>query len=105
MILYRNIKAIFKNKLVKVDIESYSRGGLLSPTLEIIIYQGKRYLPKHTVKPQLTIEGLFDKCYGHILKNMIPDSSFMSLIKKDENYSSSYHIPVVLGVEHGVVFE
>lgn len=85
--VYDRIEARFENNLVRVTVEHYSRGGLLSPTLEVIVYKDKKYSPKHNVKPNITIQGMFSVVYGDHVRSLIPNTDFIFLTKKDVGHS------------------
>ena len=48
---------------------------------------------------------LFWCMYAEAVETLVPTlNNLLSEVKPDKNYGSLYHTPVVLGVEHGVVF-
>jgi hypothetical protein len=92
----------------EVQLERYSRNGTKSPTLELYVRTngGSRITPfEFRVRGySIDLNNLFKMVYGDVMEKLVPDSlELMSLIIKDESHGSLYHIPVVLGEEHGVI--
>lgn len=103
------IAATFKGKPVYVvDRHYYGRQGTDSPeTTVYILEDGRRVLPAHSKYGlfRTDMNGLFSLIYAFDIAKLIPTTnSVIKCISKEEFKGSMYHIPVVLGVEHGVTF-
>lgn len=92
------MKSIWKNVELTngkvVDIEKYSRGGTDSPTLSLMVYNGKRYTPYQQDKLGWKVS------FGAILKAYLPDE----LIKEEmikENWLSKRILPYEHDAWHG----
>lgn len=101
-------KYSYQGKTILVTETIYSRGGLHSPDLTIITWNGRRLGPYAVRRMGIscTFNQLFHNHYGNILKRLVASGDgILKLIKPDKQAGSLYHQPVVLGIEHGLTFE
>lgn len=93
-----------------IDVESknFTRGGTKSPTMTIFV----RKRDGHIITPyefkvyqySIDLNNAFKMVYGDELEKLIPSQSYLfSYLPKEKGFSSPYHVPVILGKEHGVV--
>lgn len=96
--IIKDVEHFYLGKKVLCNVHQYSRGGSLSPTLEIIEYNGIRFVPYNKHKPEITITGLFVLLYKPGISNLIgKDNNWLWYsCKKDDKFfqGNYYHIPV-----------
>lgn len=105
MILHNDIPLLVNGTEVRADVEEYSRNGSKSPSLDIIILNGKRITPFQAKKLNIiwTYLSLFHYAYSDTIEDLVYSSNpFLDLIR---TLSSNYFHPVILGVEHGIYFD
>ncbi len=91
---------------IKADAYEFGRRGTKSPNMIVYMAGNKRYTPiaiRH-YRIKITLNTLFKVIYSRHIRNLIPDGvKLMSKIHKEPSYSGSmFHMPVILGQEHGV---
>jgi hypothetical protein len=97
MKLTRNLPLLLHGKPIRCDVETYSRGGTDSPTLDIFIFSGKRYVPyaAKRIGIEWTASAILHMLYDPELFNdlVYKDNPFLSLIPKKDDFIGSY-IPI-----------
>lgn len=86
MKLHLNIPVIIDGKEVRVTVEEYSRGGKKSPSLDIMIIDGKRYVPyaAKRAKIQINMNGIMKMLYSDSIKTLVySNNPFLSLFRKN----------------------
>lgn len=107
MKIHKNVTVTFKGQSVKADVEEWGRKGTMSPTTFIIVYKGRRIVPYARRRDdwELGLNFLFMITYSDAMHDLIyKENPLLRMISKDRSSGSMYHQPVILGVEHGVVF-
>lgn len=94
---------------IKYDVLQYTRGGTKSPTMWVLVdtLTGRRYTPyaQRHYNIRLNLNDIFKILYGKMLRDFVSSGiTLLSKIPKEIGYSSPFHVPVILGKEHGVVF-
>lgn len=88
MQIFKNVDVNFDGKIVKADIETYTRGETKSDTLYIVIIKAKRYVPFACKKYKIyfTLNFLFRLIYEPQIKLLLESykNPFLDGIKKDE---------------------
>ena len=102
MRLHRNVEISVAGHNHKVSVEEYGRKGTRAPTLDIIIYQGKRYVPYAARRAgiHLTMMGLFTMMYhiDDVMCLVYNNNPFLSMIKKGDDWvGACLPVPIVFG--------
>lgn len=94
---YTKIPFTLCGSSIEADVEIYSREGTKSPSLWIIIYDGKRYVPRaaQLIGLHSTMHGLLCIMYSDVdLHNLIYNRNpFLSMITKNDSWNGAY-VPI-----------
>jgi hypothetical protein len=106
MKIAKNIKAVIYGKVpIRVDVEHHGREGTKSPTMEIVLYNGKRYPPiaqrVYCIKCEYNLNDMFKLVYDlDRIKDLVrSENPFFKLISKDSTWRGSAYMPVPFEVK------
>jgi hypothetical protein len=80
----------------RANVEEYSRGGTLSPSTYIIVYNGKRYTPYAQTKKKISfsLKSMFSLIYNDHIKDLVYDRNpFLTRISKT---TGLYNQPIII---------
>lgn len=102
MEVHTRVPMTFRGRHIRATVEVYSRGGTKSPTLHIVVYRGRRYVPKKMVLKDIRFTFTTYLCLLYnrdYLRDLVyKENPFLKLIPKDDTWVGKYLVvPLTYG--------